>query len=514
MKKQVKASAIRWHGKLAWIAFAALLIWAASGILHPLLSWTGPKLAKFFPPSAPASAQQINQIPAVLAKQGIEQALLVKLMPTKHGMALQVTDTASQPRRYFDLASGEELPNYDRQQAKWLASYYTGRPEQEVLSTELITEFNQDYAWVNRLLPVYQVKFVGEDGLRVFVYTETNAQAGISNDYKATVQAWFRALHTWNWLHQLEYARVIIIALMMLVLLAMTLTGLVMLVVLKRSKKAPWQHRAHHVLAYLVCLPLLFFSFSGLYHLLQYASGDNVRGMRMAKPLKWNNQDLIVSPIAEGATQQLPLNGVSLLRDNKGQLIYRLNLAKRAANHRHNANKGGHHHHHGKDEQAAAAPDRNAIYDGVVVSDPAVYVSAVSGEQVAFDDKALALYLAEQHLGLSADKLTDAQLITRFGMHYDFRNKRLPVWQLSYDTPAGDWVFVDPATGILVDRLNNQARFEGYSFSFLHKWNFLRPIMERTSRDIVMSVTLVVAMVFALLGVLIKLKRRKVKRRV
>ncbi|RJG41876.1 PepSY domain-containing protein [Motilimonas pumila] len=511
MKKQLKAGAIRWHGKWAWLAFAALIIWAASGLLHPLLSWTGPKLAKFFPPSAKASAQQINQIPVILAKQQIEQALLVKLMPTQQGMTLQITESADQPRRYFDLSSGEEMPNYDRQQAKWLASYYTGRPEQEVLSTELITAFNDDYPWVNRLLPVYQVKFVGDDGLRVFVYTETNAQAGISNHYKARVQSWFRALHTWNWLQQLEYARVVIIALMMLALLAMTVTGISMLVMLKRSKKAPWQNTAHHWLAYIVCLPLLFFSFSGLYHLLQYATGDNVRGMRMAKPLTWDNQGLLASPVAEHASQQLALNGVSLLRDDQGQLMYRLNLAKSRDN---SAKKGGHHHHHGKHQEQATAPSRQAIYDGIVVSDPAVYISAENGKQMPFNDKALAIALAQQHLGLSADKLSEAKLITRFGMHYDFRNKRLPVWQLSYDTPEGDWVFVDPATGILVDRLNNQARFEGYSFSFLHKWNFLRPIMERTSRDIVMSVTLAVAMMFALFGVVIKLKRRKRRRRV
>ena len=40
----------RWHRRLSLLAGVALLLWAASGLLHPLMSWTNPRAAAFAPP--------------------------------------------------------------------------------------------------------------------------------------------------------------------------------------------------------------------------------------------------------------------------------------------------------------------------------------------------------------------------------------------------------------------------------------------------------------------------------
>ena len=117
--------------------------------------------------------------------------------------------------------------------------------------------------------------------------------------------------------------------------------------------------------------------------------------------------------------------------------------------------------------------------------------------------------MAENHLGVSKDQLVQTKLVTHFGPHYDFRNKRLPVWRLDFNTPKGDKLFIDPATGMLVDRLVNLERYEGYSFSFLHKWNFLVPLMGREKRDIVISVLLIAAISFSVIGFLMLTKRRR-----
>ncbi|MCE0555687.1 PepSY domain-containing protein [Motilimonas sp. E26] len=497
-----------WHNRLAWLAFISLFIWALSGLLHPLMSWTGPKLAAFFPPKAVLPASLVSQVPAVLKQHQINQALLVKVVPSVNGAVLQVTQDELAPRRYFDLSNYRELADHDVEHAKWLARHYTGLADTAIKSVTLQTQFDHAYPWVNRLLPVYKVAFDSPDGLTIYVHTETNAQAGLTNDYKIQVQGWFRTLHTWHWLDDFEYARVLLVGLLMLVLVLSTLTGMALVLSIKRSAKATWQRNVHHLVAYAIWLPLLGFSGSGLYHLLHAAIADQHNGLRLAQPLTWQDDELN-QQIWSSKELGFMLNGLSLIRDPQGQLIYRLSLPSNKAG------KGGHVHDAvktaGKDEHrhhGHQAPQRDAIYDGIAITDPALYISAKTGQQVAFNDEKLVIAMAEQQLGLSLEQLQGTQLITHFGLHYDFRNKRLPVWQLDYDSKLGDKVFIDPATGILVDRLTDNARYEGYSFSFLHKWNFTRPFMERTTRDVIMSLVLGLAMLFAGLGIVLKIRRK------
>lgn len=119
----------------------------------------------------------------------------------------------------------------------------------------------------------------------------------------------------------------------------------------------------------------------------------------------------------------------------------------------------------------------------------------------------MALHYAGQQLGLDKALITDTQIITRFGAHYDFRNKRLPVWRIDYDTPKGDKVFIDPATGMLVDRLVNTARYEGYSFSALHKWSFLTPFTGRKTRDVMIVIILSLAVISTILGYIMLIRK-------
>lgn len=503
--KPLLKPAKKWHNRLAWLAFISLFIWALSGLLHPLMSWTGPKLAAFFPPKAQLPASLVSQVPEVLKRHQINQALLVKVVPSISGAVLQVTPDAFLPRRYFDLSSHQELANYDVAHAKWLARHYTGLADTEIKDVSFQTEFDHAYPWVNRLLPVYKVQFATPDNLTIYVHTETNAQAGLTNDYKTQVQTWFRALHTWNWLDDFEYARVLLIGALMLVLVLMTLTGMAMVMTIKRSNKAGWQRNLHHLVAYAIWLPLLGFSGSGLYHLLHASLAQEHGGMRLSEPLVWQDDELNQQALASKELDFM-LNGLSLIRDPKGQLIYRLSLPNKAAP------TGGHVHDgvkaKGKEShQHHQAPSRDAIYDGIAISDPALYISAATGQRIPFDDEKLVIAMASKQLGLPVEQLTSSQLITHFGLHYDFRNKRLPVWQLDYDSELGDKLFIDPATGILVDRLTDNARYEGYSFSFLHKWSFTNPFMERTTRDIIMSLVLGLAMLFAGLGIVLKIRR-------
>ena len=96
------------------------------------MSWTGPKAKSFFPPQAIMKVEYAAAIPEILQKYQINQAIMIKVVPSENGAVLQVTDDNTKPRRYFDLDTHDELKDYDKIQAVWLARYYSGLKDTEV----------------------------------------------------------------------------------------------------------------------------------------------------------------------------------------------------------------------------------------------------------------------------------------------------------------------------------------------------------------------------------------------
>ena len=502
-KMLLRKKSFQWHLLLAWVAAFALLAFCISGITHPLLSWTGPQSSAFMPPRAVMKAEQVNAIKPILEKHNIEQAIVVKLIPSAQGVLLQVTEHNDEARRYFDVETYDELRDYDQQQAQWLARYYALGGDESVPIKEVTfqTEFDNSYTWVNRLLPVYKVTFDNDENLSTFVYTEINALAGLSNNYKTTLQAVFRNLHTWSWLNQVDSARIILMALLLISIIAMTLTGIALVLLLKNRKAMPLKAKLHRYLAYGMWLPLLMFSISGFYHLLHYGFGDTHRGLKLGSPISMKqfsqSADVVELPAS-------PLNQISVVQYQQ-DLAYRLSIARAK---KHQTNKlpqgGGEHAHHTMSDKQT----RNARFDGQATEKGSRYFSVVKGNEILATDKDVAIEIANEQLQLSEQNLVDATLVKRFGIHYDFRNKRLPVWQLKYDSGLGDMVFIDPATGILVDRLVDKDRYEGYSFSFLHKWNFLTPFIGREVRDIFIAILMGLIIIFVGLGLAMKWNKR------
>ncbi len=471
-------NSIKWHKWLGWSGGLALLVFAISGLTHPLMTWTGPKAASFFPPQGVMKAEYAAAIPVILANHGIVKAIMLKVIPSEKSAVLQVTEKDDAPRRYFDLSSGEELFDHDAQHAIWLARYYTGLHEADMQNVTFQTEFDSAYPWVNRLLPVYRITFDTEDNRTAFIYTELGALGNLTNDYKTSVQSIFRTLHTWSWLDGWKHARVFLMMLLLLSLFALAVTGTAM-VFLMKNRKMQRRRKLHRLIAYGVCLPLLMFSTSGIYHLLHHAYADNHRGLRLGKAI-----DLSADRFSENTAwleqyQNVKLNAISVVEGPEGNLLYRLSIPE------------------GRPGQKV---ERARRFDGVPIEKPALYFNALTGEEVSVTDRDMAIHQAGRQFGFDASRITDTVLVTRFGPHYDFRNKRLPVWRIDYDTKPGDKLFIDPATGMLVDRLVNSNRYENYSFSFLHKWNFLVPVMGREPRDIIIVIILSFAVFSAFLG--------------
>lgn len=511
--KAARLANLRWHRALGWWTAAAILIWGLSAITHPLMAWFGPKAISFFPPSLQqVNSQLVDAIPHVLREHGVTEAHVAKVIASENGPVLQITEAAEKPRRYFDLKTYTELTDFDQQQARWLASYYTGRPQSEISAVTLQTTFNHQYPWVNRLLPVYRIEFSGSEQLTAYIHTETNALASLSNQSKRVLQGVFQTLHSWDWLSSnaqatkagIEWIRVVLIALFMGCLATMAITGLSLLTLLKQRRMPHLTRYWHRLLGYALWLPILGWSASGFYHLLQsaYIAPGDERAVGIQLPPLMDLRALATSAarqslsqnqlqnqsqnqLAQFALSNTPLNAVNLITA-EDRVYYRLSQAV----------------------TDQSVPSRQQVYQGRPKESGAIYLDSDTGDKATLTDQQMAQVMAVGLSGLHAEDIVEIQKVTRFDPGYDFRNKRLPVWQVDFANDEAHRVFVDPASGVLVDQNRAIDRYESWSFSLLHKWNHLTPLMGRFKRDLLIVATLLVIGVFTVFGVM-QLRRRR-----
>lgn len=492
----LRTLAVRWHQALALLGGLALLLWGGSGLLHPIMTSFGPQQAVFLPPERPIDLTGIRPLPETLAAAGIAEARAIRVAPGPSEALLQVTTDPDQPRRWFRLADGAELPGHDREQAVFLARHWMGLPDTPVRSVTWVDRFSADYPAVNRLLPVWLVTFDRPDNLAVHIHTETGAVAAVTNDWKSRLQRWFQWLHTWSFLpREAEWVRVLLIALLVGSLAALALTGTLMLALIRRQRRAPGSRGWHRIAGYALALPLLMFSTSGLFHLVHYGWDEPTRTLTLSPPIRLAANDFGLHDQWATITDGLAVTGVSLVEAADGTKLYRLALApdRRGA-------------------PSTPAAIRNARFDGIQPTGPALYLDARTGLPWAPGDRELALQLGERFTAMPRSAIRHAELVTRFGPAYDFRNKRLPVWRLDYGPPVNATIFVDTAAGVLADRTPDSARPERWSFSMLHKWNFLFPL-GRNAQNAVVSLAVIAAIGFmAALGLSMDLKRRRARR--
>lgn len=512
----LKNKTARWsHSKHRWLALLggiSLLIWGLSGLTHVAMVLFGPQQAEFMPPPAAVDLAGAQPIAGVLAAKGIGSALAVKTVPAANRQVVwQITETPLGPRRYFRPADGSEIANGDRLQAEFLARHYlaTDRP---LVSARLQTEFDGAYPWVNRLLPVWRLEFAGQDGLTAFVHTETSSLAAVNNRTKARLQSVFRALHTWEWVPLgMDWLRVAVIGMMVGSLLLLALTGITMLVAIRRKKRLPGSRGWHRMAGYVLALPLIMFSASGIYHLVQSALVPPGSQLRMGSPLAVASGVWPVERDWAVISAGRDISSVALVAGGAGEPLYRIGLAPpRGA-------MGGGEHDHGAHEhrEAAVTPVptsdaeiREARFAGLKPDGPALYLDAATGELVEQGDRDIALAIARRFSRAPDDAVTGMELVTRFSHEYDFRNKRLPVWRIDYGAPVEASLFVDTASGVLVDRVGNWEKPERLVFSMIHKWNFLYPIGRLGLNGVVAGLVIALIAFMAILGLRMDWVRR------
>jgi hypothetical protein len=460
-------SAIRLHRRLGLIAALALLCFAGSGLIHPIMSRTQPQPQSFAPPPLQLPAEAIPLADA-LAASDIETVRDARLVQAGERAAYRVV-TADGATTYLDTTEGRQLDHAEARHAELLARHFSGeqRAAAEVVQ---VTAFDDDYLSVNRLLPVWRVRFERSDGLTAYVDTEGERLATLVDDRKRLLQGVFRTLHTFSFLTSQPLLRDGVMVALLVISVASALAGLLMFVRLRRADlrltRMP-RRRWHRRLALPVALTLPALAFSGGWHLLH----DAQRPVVTTAPDTLFRRD-------ELGTQRVERR-FTLARID-GRVCHRIALPPKHL---------GEHQHHG-----ATAQQETGI---------AHCLDSRDGAPIANAERTLAEQLA-RHYARSNAAVAEIEPITQFGGEYGFINKRLPVWRVIFDGDEARW-YVETSSGALALRADDSDAREGWSFAYLHKWSF---IPSKDLRDLLLMLFALAHVVIALIGLGLLLKRK------
>jgi hypothetical protein len=342
--------------------------------------------------------------------------------------------------------TGALAKGIEQRHAEALARHYAGAPDAQIARSQLVTAFSTDYPSVNRLLPVWEVRFATPDGLTLYVDTGLDRLAAVTNDQRRVLLSVFQNVHTLKFLEPIEPLRIASIFVLISTVVVTTAIGATLL----WRARGKGVLRMHTLLAW-AALPLVaMFTLSGLLHLVTTSS---LTTPAPPQALTFRVADLPEAPRAETG---IAVNELTATHGLGVTPLWRLQI-----------------------------------------EETGYYFGANAPE--SDEDRASAL--------AKAPLSTEAVVVTRFGDGYGFINKRLPVWRV--EAPNGP-VYVDVREGLIAaaPRETWLTRLESWAFDNLHKWEFLKPLGRRNRDYATMAATAIIILT-AVFGALLLLRRKR-----
>ncbi|HMH21279.1 MAG TPA: hypothetical protein VK563_05865, partial [Puia sp.] len=327
-----------------------------------------------------------------------------------------------------------------------------------VSDAAFITTYTSEYKSINRLLPVYKVSFERADGIRIYVETIQDRFAFAMDDKRRIFDRIFTLVHTWGWLEFLGKGKLAIEFLLAFTAFCTALLG-ICIFFMTNGKKVNGKvatpggrelvkaRRNHRYVSIAVALFTLMFSFSGSFHAL-YKFKEDIRDRYWASPrfassgFDFNFRQL--QEIVKAPVFNIGLVGI------EGRGYWQINTAA-----------------------AATSVRRDLMKDAQSATPDAVYVSVDDHRILPQGELKYARFLAARFSGRQEAEILSSSVITRFTNEYNFTDKRLPVWKISYATNGNERWYVETSSGKLSRSINDRDLVEGYSFAFFHKHEFM-----------------------------------------
>ncbi len=488
MKKKI----FKWHRTISLIIAIPAVLWATSGFMHPIMTTIRPKVAtQFLQPAIIDSNKMQVSLRMALEENKIDQFQNFRLVHIDTNWFYQVQTAPINIPVYLSTVNGRPLKNGDELYAQYIAKQFLEGPFQSkkaepdtsaektpmhdccdaatncvllndkgssISAVKRITDFNDEYKYVNRLLPAYKVSFNRQDGIRVYVETTSDRFAFAVDNKRAVFDSLFSWFHTWSWMDAFGNAKYIL----MLVFLVLTMgtTGMGLYIFFITNTKKPKGNalasarRNHRFTSVFISLFTLLFSFSGAFHVLEKFKTDDRNDFYNRQIVKSSSADFDFTRLQKVVHMQIANISIVQMNDEWYWQVFT------------------------KEEKSAADGKmplrRNDLMKDKTVPPPAAsYISVSDGSKLVDGEKKYAEYLATLFSKHPSKEITNAVAILKFEDEYGFVNKRLPVWKIGYASNHHERYYVETSTGKLSVRVDDNDLYEGYSFAFFHKHHFM-----------------------------------------
>lgn len=349
---------------------------------------------------------------------------------------------------YYNADFGRKSDDFGARYAGVLAKYYTGLDAVSP-AVDVQTEFTLAYPSINRLLPVYKISYGGHHDLTAYVDPASDRLGSLSDSVRRTALWLFQNVHTLSFLDPVEALRVLIIFLSVGSILAMSVLGTYMRSRMRYRKVGTQARKTHGIGAYILWVPVLMFTLSGLLHLVVRSPSLSDPPLPVADTFSVH-KNITLPPLTK-------FNDLRLI-SRKGELFWRVKVGKEAFYYK----------------------------DGSV--EPVDEAEFVKG------------FLPQ------AEYAGTPEMIFKFSDEYGFAYKRLPVWKFT-EAQTGNLKFVDPADGLIAAEVSPLQVGETWVFTRLHKWQFLDVVTGKRWRDAAIAFIALFVLMMAVTGFRLRARR-------
>lgn len=526
----IRKNIFKWHRTLSLIIAIPVLLWAISGFMHPLMTTIRPAVVtQTYTPVTIDSCQLKTGLTDALHLNNITAIHNFRIIKMGGNWFYQVQVTNSSIPLYLSTLTGKPLKNGDLLYARFLARYFLEGPEKKtesvpgpttgpdshdccsnttsailfpptgarISSVEYISDFTEEYKYINRLLPAYRVEFSRADGVRIYVETVQDRFAFATDNKRAGFDKFFSLFHTLGWLNFMGKAKHFIEIVIMLLAFLTTLMGIYIFCITKTKEtngnatlKARRNHRWTSII---IALFTLMFTGSGAIHAFEKTRPDNrnaffTRNRFSAGKLTPDFTKLIA---LTGTDKQISNISVVKISDKTYWQVFTQNK---------------------RPDSKKPLANMDLMKNKTVPVPETLYINVDDYTLLTEGESTYARHLATLFTGQPPVAIKSCIPITRFENEYGFVNKRLPVWKVSYPANYNERFYVETGSGKLAAHVNDLDLIDGYSFALFHKHHFM-DFAGKTGRDISTMFWAFAQVVMVAVGIFLYVKMRKRKKK-
>jgi len=485
LKKKIYA----WHRRLSLLIAIPVILSAASGLMHPIMTNIRPAVATQGLNAIAINADKIQMpLETALLQNGVDSFHSVRLVHIDTNWFYQVQRTEESVPKYFSTETGKALPQGDWLYAQYLARQFLEGQESKhvaknatksveqsntaelpdccsaayktvrnakgapIASVRDVTHFDEEYTNINRLLPVYKVQFDRSDGIRIYVETTQDRFAFAMDNRRARFNKIFQFVHAWSWLDFLGKGRLVFEFLLYGLAFVTSILG-VYIFFATRSKKVPGNNyvksrRTHRYTAITASLFTLMFTFSGSYHAIYKLKEDDRNQYFSRECFATTDIHFDLSTLQKSIEKPIANIGMVRMDGHNYWCITTTPIYNPKSNH------------------------KDLMKDARSVLPETIYIDISTNTLLPNGEARYAAYLATLFSGNAASQVKSVEPITRFNNEYNFTDKRLPVWKVTFSN-TNTLYFIETSTSRLSVKVDKTDLIEGYSFALLHKHEFL-----------------------------------------